>query len=242
MLLGVPPIAWRTLSILLCNAVRRMGTCKWGCSRWMVLLWCSSRSQGCKSSLYSCFEPHACLSQVPIITKADCMKNMEENGLGFTEGVLCAGGNTNGTCQVWKKNLFGEKDKKYILASSTSSQCIKIHRVIAEEPWRQKMGCWLVLSVLQDQTSVGRWCFSICPLCVLKWLERFEINIPFVNFKATFTGKCLRPVYRDCCIHDLDQRNYTEDGRHAGMWSCVWGEEPRRSVFSRHICQHRRII
>ena len=40
------------------------------------------------------------LSQVPIITKADCMKNMEENGLGFTEGILCAGGNTNGTCQV----------------------------------------------------------------------------------------------------------------------------------------------
>ena len=40
------------------------------------------------------------LSQVPIITKADCMKNMEENGLGFIEGVLCAGGNTNGTCQV----------------------------------------------------------------------------------------------------------------------------------------------
>ena len=169
-LLGGPPFLWRTWSILPCNAVRRMGTCKWGCYRWMVLLWCSSRSQGCKSSLYSCFEPHVCLSQVPIITKADCMKNMEENGLGFIEGVLCAGGNTNGTCQVWKEDLFEEKDKKYILASSTSSQCIKIHRVIAEEPWRQKMGCWLVLSVLQDQTSVGRWCFSTCLLCVLKWL------------------------------------------------------------------------
>ena len=131
-----------------------------------------------------------------------------------------------------------EKKTKLILTRSTSSQCIKIHRVIAEEPWQQKIGCWLVLSVLQDQTSVGRWCFSICPLCVLKWLQRFEINFPFVNFKTTFTGKCLRPVYRDCRIHDLDQRNYIEDGRHAGLRSCVWGDKPRGSVFSRHICYH----
>ena len=52
-----------------------------------------------------------------------------------------------------------------------------------------------------------------------------------MNFKTTFTGKCLRPLYRDCCIHDLDQRNYIEDGRHAGLRSCVWGDKPRRSFF-----------
>ena len=70
-------------------------------------------------------------------------------------------------------------------------------------------------------------------LCFKMTLKIWDL---FVRFKTTFTGKCLRPVYRDCCIHNLDQRDYIEDGRHAGLWSCVWGDKPRRSFFPGHIC------
>ena len=210
-----------------------MGTYKCGCSRWMVLLWCSSRSQGCKSLLFSCFEPHVCLSQVPIITKADCMKNMEENGLGFIEGVLCAGGNTNGTCQVWKEDLFGEKDKinfdkEYIQPMYQNPQGDSGGALTTEDG----MLVGLVSAAGSDQC--GKVMFQYLS-SLLKRFERFEINFPFVNFKTTFTGKCLRPLYRDCCLYDLDQRNYIEDGRHAGLRSCVWGDKPRGSVFSRSL-------
>ena len=37
--------------------------------------------------------------------KADCKKNMEENGNDFTKGILCAGGNGKGSCRV-NTNIF----------------------------------------------------------------------------------------------------------------------------------------
>ena len=43
--------------------------------------------------------------QIPIIGKADCEKNMEENGNTFTEGLLCAGGNRKGSCKVQTHSL-----------------------------------------------------------------------------------------------------------------------------------------
>ena len=44
--------------------------------------------------------------QIPIVGKADCKKNMEENGNAFSEGLLCAGGNGKGSCKVKKQPVF----------------------------------------------------------------------------------------------------------------------------------------
>ena len=44
------------------------------------------------------------LSQLPIVDESECKRNLEENGLNFTRGVICAGTSGKGTCHV--SNLF----------------------------------------------------------------------------------------------------------------------------------------
>ena len=47
-----------------------------------------------------------CLSQLPIVDERECKRNLEENGVNFSRGVICAGtsGTTGtsgkGTCHV----------------------------------------------------------------------------------------------------------------------------------------------
>ena len=66
---------------------------------------------------------------------------MEETGLTYSEGMLCAGGNEKGSCQV---------RKTYISQDSN-----KLLRETAEEP-SQLMEFLLVLSVEVDLTFVPR--------------------------------------------------------------------------------------
>ena len=44
--------------------------------------------------------------KVPISGAIECEANVEETGLSYSEGMLCAGGNGNGSCQVRKKPIF----------------------------------------------------------------------------------------------------------------------------------------
>ena len=45
-----------------------------------------------------------CLSQLPIVDERECQRNLEENGVNFSRGVICAGTSGKGTCHV--SNLF----------------------------------------------------------------------------------------------------------------------------------------
>ena len=45
--------------------------------------------------------------QVPIVGQVECQANADKNGLNFSQGMLCAGGNEKGSCYVSHvKNLW----------------------------------------------------------------------------------------------------------------------------------------
>ena len=41
-----------------------------------------------------------CLSQLPIVDERECKRNLEENGVNFSRGIICAGSSGKGTCHV----------------------------------------------------------------------------------------------------------------------------------------------
>ena len=65
--------------------------------------------------------------QVPIFDERECRANVEENGENFSEGLLCAGGNKKGSCQVFpfahRYEIWFSKHVWVLYSHTTPNDC-----------------------------------------------------------------------------------------------------------------------
>ena len=77
-----------------------------------------------------------CLSQLPIVDESECQRNMEENGLNFTKGVICTETSGKGTCHVSKLFLcvvhIKDVDDRQILEKSE----VLWRNLLPNDPWK----------------------------------------------------------------------------------------------------------